>query len=182
MYEITLSRYWSIESTIFWSWEKENSWGESDGHNLGPLPRKSFLVVGSMLESTLSQQSCWNKETEIKAWGNWSIWNLQSRALDRRELHGKGGTEVSLGVLRESLAGLECTCTDWNHMKFAKSVVFRVKNGLFINPSNKVEDQAYKRLGWASRLTTGKNQVSSGKDQMQKVFRVSLAMIKYAKK
>lgn len=67
-------------------------------------------------------------------------------------------------------------------MKFAKSIVFRIENGLFINPSNKVEDQAYERSEWAGRLTTGKNQVSSEKDQMQKVFRVSLAMIKYEKK
>lgn len=43
--------------------------------------------------------------------GNRSIWNLQGRALERRELHGEGGTEVSLGVPREPLAGLECTCT-----------------------------------------------------------------------
>lgn len=61
MYEITLSRYWSTESTIFWSWEKENSWGESDGHNLGPLPRKSgwrhYVGVYSVTAVLLKQRN-----------------------------------------------------------------------------------------------------------------------------
>lgn len=91
--------------------------------SLGLFSREEFPESSTVcLSLGCAQQSCWAKETQIQVWGHWNSWHSQGRILESRGLPGaRGGNRSVSGVPRESLAGLMCTCRDWNCARFIKS-------------------------------------------------------------
>ena len=108
LYEATVFKYWSTESTEFQSWEKDSSWGEPDDH-LGSLPGESFLTAASYAGVCTEHSSPAELRKQIRVWDSEAAGICWARALEKRELHGEWGNRSVSGCTQGilGLAGVQ---------------------------------------------------------------------------